>query len=86
MIIYLNYKKKIMVKKLIIFQFHDKKLLLPFGMALAQIILNIINSTGMESSKNQILELVMTTFSRLSLIFVPMFTKTLFNKKMSKSI
>ena len=60
-----------MVKKLIIFQFHDKKLLLPFGMALAQIILNIINSTGMESSKNQILELVMTTFSRLSLIFVP---------------
>lgn len=70
-----------MVKKLIIFQFHDKKLLLPFGMALAQIILNIINSTGMESSKNQILELVMTTFSRLSLIFVPMFTKTLFNKK-----
>ena len=62
-----------MVKKLIIFQFHDKKLLLPFGMAFAQIILNIINSTGMESSKNQILELVMTTFSRLSLIFVPMF-------------
>ena len=26
---YYDYKKKIMVKKLIIFQFHDKKLLLP---------------------------------------------------------
>ena len=69
------------MKKFIIFQFRNKKLLLPFGMAFAQIILNIINSTKLEPKKNQILELIITTATRLSLIFIPIFTKSLFEKR-----
>ena len=75
-----------MNESFIIFEFRNKKLLLPFGMALVQIILNIINLIQFETRTNQILESDIVALSRMALIFIPIYKKSLFGKKKEQEI
>ena len=64
--------------KCIQFGFFGKKLLLPFGVALVQIIMGIMNSILPEKPKNSILEMVLAGFAEVSLALIPLFTKQSF--------
>ena len=59
--------------KLIIFGFYNKKILLPFGVALVQIIINIMNATFPENQKNQVLEMFSVAFSEIAVAAIPLF-------------
>ena len=59
--------------KLIIFGFYNKKILLPFGVALVQIIINIMNATFPEKQKNQVLEMFSVAFSEIAVAAIPLF-------------
>ena len=59
--------------KLIIFGFYNKKILLPFGVALVQIIINIMNATFTEKQKNQVLEMFSVAFSEIAVAAIPLF-------------
>ena len=61
------------MKKFIQFGFFNKKLLLPFGVAFVQIVINIMNIIINEKSKNTILEMIDTAFGEMIIIFVPLF-------------
>ena len=50
-----------------------KKLLLPFGVAFMQILINIMNLTLPEKPKNQIFEMLGVAFSEISVGLIPLF-------------
>ena len=59
--------------EIIIFNFHNKKLLLPFGIAFFQILINILNACIGENTKNQLLEMIDTAFSEIAIALIPLF-------------
>ena len=59
------------MKKYIKFAFFNKKLLLPFGVAFIQILINIMNIILQEKSKNTLLEMIDVAFSEIIIIFIP---------------
>ena len=77
-----------MFKNLIIFHFHNKKILLPFGVALIQIIINIIELTYPEKQKNPMLESLGGALSEMSIALIPLFnictTKNISKKEENK--
>ena len=60
------------MKKYIKFAFFNKKLLLPFGVAFIQILINIMNIILKEKSKNNLLEMIDVSFSEIIMIFIPL--------------
>ena len=60
------------MKKCIQFGFFNKKLLLPFGVAFIQILINIMNIILKEKSKNNLLEMIDVSFSEIIMIFIPL--------------
>ena len=60
------------MKKIIELGNINKKILLPFGVAFVQILINIMNYIVNEKSKNQIFEMFALSFAEISLIFVPL--------------
>ena len=63
--------------KFIQFGFFNKKLLLPFGIAFFQILINIMNIIIPEKSKNTLLEMIGTGLSEVSIALIPFFFKSL---------
>ena len=61
------------MKKIIIFNIFRKKLLLPFGVAFLQILINIMNAVINENPKNQLLEMIDTAFSEMAIALIPIF-------------
>ena len=61
--------------------FFNKKLLLPFGVALLQIIINVMNIILPEQPKNSILEMFISGISEVSFALIPCFTKNSFKDK-----
>ena len=61
--------------KYIQFGIFGKKLLLPFGVALVQIIINVMNIVLPEQPKNSILEMFISGVSEVSFAFLPYFIK-----------
>ena len=61
--------------------FFNKKLLLPFGVALLQIIINVMNIIIPEQPKNSILEMFFSGISEVSSALIPCFTKNSFKDK-----
>ena len=61
--------------------FFNKKLLLPFGVALLQIIINVMNIIIPEQPKNSIFEMFFSGISEVSLALIPCFTKNSFKDK-----
>ena len=61
------------MKKIIIFNIFRKKLLLPFGVAFLQILINIMNAVINENPKNQLLEMIDTAFSEMAIALIPLF-------------
>ena len=61
--------------KFIQFGIFGKKLLLPFGVALVQIIINAMNIFLPEQPKNSILEMFISGISEVSFAFLPLFVK-----------
>jgi len=59
--------------KLIKFGFYNKKLFLPFGVALLQITINVMNNFIKEKTKNQILEMLGFAFSEMAIALIPFF-------------
>ena len=55
------------------FGFFNKKLLLPFGVALFQILINIMNLTLQEKVKNSLLEMIGTGLSQFIEFLIPLF-------------
>ena len=72
--------------KFIQFGFFYKKLLLPFGIAFFQILLNIVNLFIPENKKNTILEMIGVGLSELSIVLIPLFNKSLFISNSNESI
>ena len=66
------------MKKFIQFGFFNKKLLLPFGVAFVQILINIMNIIFNEKSKNTLLEMIDTSVGEMIIIFVPLFHISVF--------
>ena len=60
------------MKKYIQFGFFNKKLLLPFGVAFIQILINIMNIILQEKLKNTLLEMIDVAFSEIIIIFIPL--------------
>ena len=60
------------MKKIIELGNINKKILLPFGVAFVQILINIMNYIVNEKSKNQVFEMFALSFAEISLIFVPL--------------
>ena len=60
------------IKNLVQFGFYSKKLLLPFGVAFFQILINIMNLIFNESQKNNILESIDNAFSELIIPIIPL--------------
>ena len=58
--------------KVIIFNFYNRKLLLPFGIALFQILINILNVVVKESMKNQFLEMMSQALSEMAIALIPL--------------
>ena len=71
--------------KFIQFGFFNKKLLLPFGIALFQILINIMNIVIPENSKNQMLEMIGMGLSEVSIVLIPLFNKYLFKTILNES-
>ena len=82
------------MKKIIIFNIFRKKLLLPFGVAFVQILINIMNVIINENPKNQLLEMIDLAFSEMAIALIPLFniytfkttTSVFLRKKLRKKI
>lgn len=82
------------MKKIIIFNIFRKKLLLPFGVAFMQILINIMNVIINENPKNQLLEMIDLAFSEMAIALIPLFniytfkttTSVFLRKKLRKKI
>ena len=61
--------------KYIQFGFFNKKLLLPFGVAFVQILINVMNIVLPEQPKNVILEMFFSGISEIALALLPLFIK-----------
>ena len=61
--------------KLIKFGYFNKKIFLPFGVAIAQILINIMNKTLPEEVKNQPFEMLGASLSQMSISLIPLFKK-----------
>ena len=64
--------------KIIQLGFFNKKILLPFGVAFAQILINVMNFTLHETSKNQILEMIGASLGEIALVLIPLFNISAF--------
>ena len=71
--------------KFIKFGFYNRKLLLPFGVVLFQILINIMNIALPEKQKNQILEIYGISLSELALGLIPLFNIHSFNLNSTNS-
>jgi hypothetical protein len=82
------------MKKIIIFNIFRKKLLLPFGVAFMQILINIMNVIINKNPKNQLLEMIDLAFSEMAIALIPLFniytfkttTSVFLRKKLRKKI
>ena len=68
------------------FGFFNKKLLLPFGIALFQILINIMNGIIPENPKNTIIEMIGTGLSEIAIIIIPLFNRALFKININSQI
>ena len=68
------------------FGFFNKKLLLPFGIAFFQILINIMNGIIPENPKNPILEMIGTGLGEIAIIIIPLYNKSLFKTNSNNRI
>ena len=58
--------------KLIVFGICNKKLLIPFGVVLFQILINVMNICIEEEAKNPMFEMFGVAFSELAIALIPL--------------
>ena len=74
------------MKKIIIFGFFNKKLLLPFGVAFFQLLINIMNLTLPEKSKNTSVEMIGVGLGQVLEFLIPLFNISALKTNIIKKI